>query len=257
MDKIESQIINDVLGRVRAQIRAKKSEATKEKILYKCDKCSDTGWIFNQDENSYKRCNCISIEMANINFKNSGLNADDVDKNLKNFDTWNEAARVMKRIASNYILRYETIKNTKHNSIMMCGQSGCGKSHILKAVALKLLINLEQKVIYMPYIESMTKLKQLKVENGDFVKAINKYKFAEVLFIDDLLKGKITEADINILNEIFEHRSNNMLPTLITTEYYTNDLLLIDEALGGRIIFACKDFTVEIAEDINKNYRVR
>lgn len=209
------------------------------------------------ENNTYKKCRCTSIELSNINFRNSGFQIEDADLNLKNFDTWNPTARAMKTTVTNYLIRYPKIKDTKQNSLIMCGQSGAGKSHIVKALALKLLTNENQKLVYMPYIESMSKLKQIKMSGGDYVRALNKYKLSEVLFIDDLLKGKITEADISILNEIFEYRVNNMLPVLITTEHFLNDLLMIDEALGGRIIFATKDFAVEISEDINKNFRLR
>lgn len=198
----------------------------------------------------------MAIDYATQQFKNSGLNMEDVDKNLKSFETWNEATKRMKAVITNYLIRFKNIEHTKQNSVLLSGQSGVGKSHLAKALALKLITDHKKNVIYMPYIETMNKLKQLKME-GNYIGALTKYKNSEVLFIDDLLKGKITEADISILNEIFEYRVNNLLPTIVTTEYEPEALCTIDEALGGRIYFMCKDFIITVGKNSNYNFRLR
>ncbi|MGL4760423.1 MAG: hypothetical protein ACRCWG_03110, partial [Sarcina sp.] len=63
---------------------------------------------------------------------------------------------------------------------------------------------------------------------------------ADVLFMDDAFKGKITESDINIMFEIVNHRYLNNMPMIISTELNTDKLLDIDEGLGSRIIEMCK-----------------
>ena len=50
----------------------------------------------------------------------------------------------------------------------------------------------------MLYRHSITNLKQYIIDAEKYQNEMNLYKNAEVLFIDDLFKGKITESDINI-----------------------------------------------------------
>jgi DNA replication protein DnaC len=94
---------------------------------------------------------------------------------------------------------------------------------------------------------------------------LDKYKTAEVLYIDDLFKTgksqdnsnpKPTAADINYAFEIINYRYNNpSLLTIISSELSEDELIDIDEALGGRIYERAKAIT--IAKDRRRNYRIR
>ena len=70
-----------------------------------------------------------------------------------------------------------------------------------------------------------------------------------------LLNGKVTEADINIMFEIINHRYLNGKPLIISSELFQEDLLKFDEAIGSRIIEMCKGRIVEI-RGIENNYRL-
>ena len=77
----------------------------------------------------------------------------------------------------------------------------------------------------------------------------------EKISVDDLLKGKYTESDINIMCELINYRYLKRLPVIISTEKTQRQLLDVDEALGSRIIEMCKGFIVEFNE--SGNYRLR
>jgi DNA replication protein DnaC len=83
-----------------------------------------------------------------------------------------------------------------------------------------------------------------------------------VLYIDDFFKtesGKLpTTAEINIAFEILNFRYNNPdLVTIISSEKGMSELLEIDEATGSRIFERSKDYSISIAKDKNKNYRLK
>lgn len=185
----------------------------------------------------------------------SGLSVEDNKKSFKNFEAWNEEVKDMKTVATNYFLRYENIKNERNNSILLVGQPGSGKTHLSMALANN-LIKKGKKVIYMPYVKTMTEIKQ-NVSNSDIYKSLmDKYKNAEILFIDDLLKGKTTEYDVNVLFDIINHRYINNLPMIISTEKDINNFLDFDEAIGSRVYEMCKDYYKVILGKEN-NYRMR
>ena len=110
-------------------------------------------------------------------------------------------------------------------------------------------------VIYMPYRSSITNLKQSITDEENYQREINIYKNAQVLMIDDLFKGRITESDINIIYEILDYRYFKNLPVIVTTEKSIGDLLEIDEAIGSRLYEMSKNYLAEMVGD-KLNYRI-
>ena len=63
-----------------------------------------------------------------------------------------------------YFSDFEDIRETRRNSIMLCGQVGSGKSHLSIAIALNMLRS-NTRVMYMPYRDIITNIK-FKVYNN-------------------------------------------------------------------------------------------
>lgn len=224
---------------------------------YKCDKCKDTGFVTRVNSNgsiTYKRCDCIEIDKAKRTWRDSGIK--DNNKTFKDFEIWNDASKKLKLAAINYYKNYYKIKNTNQNSIMLCGQPGCGKTYLSLALANNFMNTNKVKVVYMPYRDVVTSIKQNLTDKEFYKKTLDKYKNAELLLVDDLYKGKITEADINIIFEIVNHRYLNKMPMIISTECTLGRLLEVDEAIGSRIYEMCKDYFIQV-KGLDNNYRLR
>ena len=222
---------------------------------YKCSRCRDTGWI-ETTKNNFTPCICIKKDQAKKQFERTGLNIEHSKQTLENFKVVSQETKVAKATAEQYLKDYEKIKHSRTNSIMLGGQVGSGKTHISIAIAIKLLRK-GVSVVYMPYRDTITKIKQNMLDKEYYKRELSKYQNAEILLIDDLYKGKITEADINIMFEIVNHRYLNYLPIIISSEFEITRLLNFDEAVGSRIYEMCKDYTVQIKKDINNNYRLK
>lgn len=226
---------------------------------YKCDKCHDTGWIFIPQENSQPlatSCECREIEKLKNEWKYSGINVEMTNHTFTNFEVWNEASQRAKDTAISYCTDFNEIRNSRRNSILLCGQVGSGKTHLSVAIGLNLLKQ-KIKVVYMPYRDVITKIKQNMLDQEYYIKTISKYKLCEVLLIDDLFKGKINESDINIVFEIINYRYLNYLPIIVSSEFSIERLLNFDEAVGSRIYEMSKDYVVEIEKDMRNNYRLK
>lgn len=132
------------------------------------------------------------------------------------------------------------------------GQSGAGKTHICTAIAAE-FIRKGYKLEYMLWRDDSMQIKTSDM-NG-YTDDMDKFKKADVLYIDDLFKIAPTEADKGIAFEIINYRALSGKITIISSEKTLDEILKIDEALGGRIKQNSK--WLEITKDQNKNYRLR
>lgn len=208
------------------------------------------------DDGKYRECECIKKDKIKKMWERSGISLEDLDKSFSNFQEWNQKSKEMKDTAIQYYKAFEDIEKARRNSIMFCGNSGSGKTHLSIALANNFIKSKNIKVVYMPYRDTITSLKQNMIDEEYYKKTLSKYQTAEVLLIDDLYKGKITESDINIMFELVNYRYLNHLPIIVSTEFTIEKLLSFDEAIGSRLYEISKDFIVEI-EGKENNYRLR
>lgn len=235
----------------------KKSQVHQDSNI--CPYCKGTTWIekINPGKPSVMvRCKCYELKQVKDIWNNSDLRLEDLNKTFKNYEVKNKVQKDMLDTATSYFLRFEKIKNNEQNSIMLLGSPGVGKTHLLQAIAIKLIKECKVPVIYMSYVDVMTKLKQLKNDGTEYQKLINKYKNAKVLFIDDLFKGKITESDILVSFEIINFRINKRLPMMISSELILEDLIKYDRATTGRLFNAAKGFIMQVTGKEN-DYRLK
>ena len=225
-----------------------------------CPKCGGSMWITWVDDKGCdmaRRCECFEPTMARRRISASGISEPFRAKGFKNFDTrQNPQLKKASATCSNYCLNYQDIAGAKSNSILLLGQVGSGKTHLALASANALLDYQKIRVVYMPYREMATKLKQSITEEDSYTWAIDIFKKAPMLIIDDLLKGRTTESDINILFEIVNYRYICNLPMIVTSEKLTSELLDFDSAIGSRLIEMAQGRIIELRGN-ELNYRLK
>ncbi|MBH0171048.1 ATP-binding protein [Fictibacillus sp. 18YEL24] len=169
--------------------------------------------------------------------------------------------------AIDYYRDFDSIKGDRCNSISLLGQPGCGKTHLLTAIANNLIHKKQVSVLYFPFVEGFNDLK----DNFDLLEEkLSNMKKVDVLFIDDLFKPvttdskegrkrkpRATEWQIEQIYAVINFRYLNHKPMLISSELNVDELIDIDEALGTRIYQMSKDYTVVIEGDRKLlNYRL-
>lgn len=187
-----------------------------------------------------------------------------MQRNFENFKPRNQISANAKAMAIDYVKKFDSIKNSRNNSIAFLGQVGAGKTHLSIAIANELMKR-NIGVRYMQYREDITKIKQVAMDEENYANEINKYKNATVLLIDDLYKNAtsktkagyeyLNDADKRAMFEIINYRYFKNAPMIISSEYMIEDILAFDEGIGSRIFEMCKGHIIEFHGQ-ELNYRL-
>lgn len=203
-------------------------------------------------------CKCMDIRKSIWRMRKSGLEKCIREYTFRRFEVKEDWQQKMLDLAK----RYLSDGVTQGRWLYIGGQPGCGKSHICTAVAGKLLY--EMPVIYAVWPQVSTKLKAIVKEADEYRQAVGELQQIECLYIDDFLKPFTKEdgtrkppttADMRLAFEILNYRSINKLPTILSSEYFINELADIDEATASRIAEQCGEFAMMVGRDRARNQR--
>ena len=119
------------------------------------------------------------------------------------------------------------------------------------------MVNLISKNVlckYELYTTMLINLKQSVMDETNFIREMDKYKVPRVLFLDDFLKGKPTDADLKYIFEIVNERYLKKKPMIISTEKSIDEIVSWDEAVASRLVEMAQGNIIEFGTDI-ENYR--
>lgn len=194
-----------------------------------CDKCRNKGTIFfrNEEEILVIRCDCFWKRETSKEMHKAELGEMYQRADIEKFQVRKDFQQIMASRALKYIQSFP-------RSLFIGGQVGSGKTHLALSVIKKLVeTDQVQKVKVMKWVKDISFLKQYQYDEPNvYTEWLKDYRESELLLIDDLLKGKPTDADLRIFMDILDSRYGRNLPTIITTEKYLDELLSLDEAFS-------------------------
>lgn len=223
-------------------------------LYYDCPKCLNKGIIYFFDKEldcvCSKRCTCMDIRESKKRAERSGIESLIESKRFDNFRTDEPFQKAMK-------VRVERWLRDDGLCLFLGGQSGAGKTHLCSAAAGELILTWKRSVRYMLWRDEAMLIKSL-ANTSDYGRMVDRLKKADVLYIDDLFKGKnVTAGDVNLAFEIINFRYINRKKLIISTEFLSSEILDIDEALGSRIKEMSKGFIIDILKDRSRNFRLK
>ncbi|MDO4531279.1 MAG: ATP-binding protein [Bacillota bacterium] len=220
-----------------------------------CPICRNKGYVMAQLNGCdyFVDCTCMAQRKSRQRLEKSGLAAVADEYTFDAFQTTEPFQKTMKTLAERFAAEGK-------GWFYIGGQMGCGKSHLCTAICNDLMVGGKQ-VHYMVWTEELPKLKALKMEEAAYAREMNRWKEAEVLYIDDFFKtrrgGTPTDADIGTAFELVNARYNSGRMTIFSGEKTLPEVIEYDEALGSRIFQRCGGFVVSVGKDRGKNYRLK
>lgn len=222
---------------------------------YNCNKCKNKGiiYILEEDEAISTSCpECTAIRKGLFEIQKSGLG----DYGFKNF-TVSEKGNWQEKLLQG---ADEFARSDGDNWLYISGQCGAGKTHLCTAAVLNRIYLQGLEALPFKWVEASKKLKRFS-NDGSTETELEKYKRIALLYIDDLFKTKtgdgVTSADINLAFDIIDYRYTHKLVTVISSEKSIDEIIAIDEALGGRIKQMAKKYAYHINKDRSKDYRLK
>ena len=208
----------------------------------------------------YKTCECMNRRMSMRWIRESGMEKAVKRYTFAAFEVNEDWQRQMKDTAMSYLK--DGVKDGAW--LYIGGQSGAGKTMICTAVAGTMLRKMA--VRYMAWQHESQKIKAVANDAEAYTELVRPLQEAEALYIDDFMKptrdrngmdGGTTAADIRLAFDILNARYLNDMPTIISSEWFSNELAALDEAIAGRIVESCGDYLVDIGRDTKRNWRLK
>lgn len=271
--------IMEEMKRKSQQTSTNDSETTQAQ--YDCPKCKDEGGFIirrkagevilnfkgeevelQHDTDQWVECECSKIRKINRLMKSSEITEEFQKMGFGNFSTENRPQVVhdMKAVCLKFYESFNEIRSSRKNSVLLIGQPGSGKTHLLMAVSNNLIQKRVVPVMYFPYKDGMNEIAENNF--GRKSEIMHRMKEIDVLFIDDLFKpigGKIDvkQWQAEIIFEVVNYRYLNNKPLLVSSELSLSELIYVDEATASRIFEMAEDYTVTVPKDMHSNYRLR
>lgn len=217
-----------------------------------CPNCGGVGYTVKRENGNtlYTECEC-SIRARNMaRIERSGL------KNLLQSCTLESyrAEEAWQKDAKEKAERY--LADWRGRWFYIGGASGCGKTHLCTAMCGKLM----DAGLPVRYVQWRADIPPIKAKINDaeaYETAMKPLKTVRVLYIDDFLKGSVTDGDRNIAFDLLNARYiRRDCVTIISSEWSIGKVLGWDEAIGSRIVERARDSLLTIS-GAGKNYRLR
>ena len=132
-----------------------------------------------------------------------------------------KAYQIAKEYADNFAVHMQD-----GTGLYIEGTNGTGKTHLAAAIAMQLMT--EQKIPCICKTAGDLLLDIKSAFDGDSLnekQVLQIYKDVSLLIVDDLGKEQCTDWSISTLYSIMNDRYEKMLPTIITTNYNSDDLI--------------------------------
>lgn len=217
-----------------------------------CPLCQNKGYtsfINDNGELMTRECRCMAQRRSVRRAKKSGL-GDLLERctfaSMTCPDDWSKRLKAA-------ALKYAAADGAPW--FYVSGAPGTGKTHACAAICARLMKRGED-VRYMLWREEIPALKALVNEPDEYKRRMDELAAVPVLYVDDFLKGTVTDADLNLAFALINARYNrDKARTVFSSELPLLEIRRFDEATGSRIWQRAQGYILDAPANA-KNWRI-
>lgn len=184
-----------------------------------CPLCGEHGWVDDEDNpRARRRCRCRLLAHRMELFDAAAIPGRHAASTRRSFrDDGQPSLTAAMMAVSGWLQRYQP--GVENRGLILHGAVGRGKTHLMVAILRELVLVHGVRVRFVEFSLLLADLKSgFDVGQGTH-RLLQPLVQAEVLAIDELGKGRNTEFEGTVLDELISRRYNAALPVLATTNY--------------------------------------
>jgi DNA replication protein DnaC len=189
-----------------------------------CALCEGQSNEIYYDERGYRfvrPCSGLDLDRRIERFNRANLPARYCDANIESIDcNHHEQIAAIVELVQDYLERFKP----GDNGFVFMGEVGCGKTHLMVACLRYLTLDLGISCRFVEFSHLLGELRDLYNQNRSEAELLAPLIKVPVLAIDELGKGRGSEFEQRIIDELISRRYNESgITTFFTTNYYPGE----------------------------------
>ena len=210
----------------------------------KCDSCGGSGTVFLENERGYRyleRCGLCGVTRLKVRRYNNAkipskfagvLQSDDIDP------------RGQSQLDAMTYVKSFVDKYPEEKGFLLMGGPGLAKTRLAVGAIAELTLQKAVECVFTDFFFLLADLREAYSAGISENEVIGPLINAEILVIDEMGKGRSSEWEQNILDQLISKRYNSSKKTLVTTNYVARDSLskksrnnteVLEDRVGERI----------------------
>ena len=191
---------------------------------FHCDVCNDRGQVFLENETGVsfmKECECGEFKKRLERIGAAGIPGKYASVNLETFHGMNASQKMALRVAKDFIADFSDLQKP---GLLFMGRPGVGKTHLAIAILKDLILNQGADGRFVDFFQLLSDIRHGYSQDLSEQAIINPYVHAPVLVIDELAKGRNTEWELTMLDQIISSRYNSADKVTLFTSNFLDEV---------------------------------
>jgi len=191
---------------------------------FHCERCDGSGRVFGEDATGrsvVRECRCAGFRKRAQLLSAAGIPGKFLDASFANYETgFHRSMGLSKTVALDFVRDF----GKSERGLVFMGGPGLGKTHLAVAIIKSLMLEKAVDCKFVDFFQLLSDIRHGYSQNLSDREIIAPYLGSAVLVIDELAKGRNTEWELTILDQIISNRYNaaNKI-TLFTTNFLTTE----------------------------------
>ena len=199
-----------------------------------CPECRDTGYVMDSDDDappSMRPCACRGLNRRIALFNDAGIPASMHDRTLESYLEIELTGKLVEVLA--FIKSYRrSFPPPNLKGLLLHGTPGTGKTHMVCALLRHFSLEMGLNVRFIDFFHLLSVLRSSYSENRSEEEILLPLVEVEVLAIDELGKGRCTDWEVSVVDQLVSRRYNTGRTVLATTNFDVEDKA--QSTSGGR-----------------------